>query len=35
MRSATPDLGEHTHEVLGELGYSAEQISAMEAEGAI
>jgi crotonobetainyl-CoA:carnitine CoA-transferase CaiB-like acyl-CoA transferase len=35
MRSATPELGEHTHEVLKELGYSGDQIKEMQAEGAI
>jgi len=35
MRFATPDLGEHTHEVLKELGYDGEQIKAMEKQGAI
>ena len=29
-----PALGEHTAEVLGEAGYSAEQVAAMEEEGA-
>src|SRR6266567_3017788 len=33
MRSATPELGQHTHEVLKELGYSGEKIKAMEREG--
>ena len=30
-----PFLGEHTEEVLESLGYSAEAISALRAEGAI
>jgi crotonobetainyl-CoA:carnitine CoA-transferase CaiB-like acyl-CoA transferase len=29
-----PAFGEHTEEVLRELGYSAEEIAAMEREGA-
>jgi len=33
-RPAAPRLGQHTHEVLGELGYSAAQIEAMVAAGA-
>jgi crotonobetainyl-CoA:carnitine CoA-transferase CaiB-like acyl-CoA transferase len=35
MRSATPEAGEHTHEVLKELGYSGEVIKEMERAGAI
>jgi alpha-methylacyl-CoA racemase len=30
-----PGLGEHTHEVLGELGYSAEEAGALEETGAV
>ncbi len=33
--SATPGLSEHTDAVLAELGYSAEQIAAMRAEGVV
>ncbi len=29
-----PALGEHTHEVLGSLGYSAEEIEALLESGA-
>jgi crotonobetainyl-CoA:carnitine CoA-transferase CaiB-like acyl-CoA transferase len=29
VRSATPEAGEHTDEVLGELGFSADEISAL------
>ncbi|MGD9961963.1 CaiB/BaiF CoA transferase family protein [Nocardioides sp.] len=36
LRSAAPCLGEHTHLVLGELlGYDEQQISALEAAGAL
>jgi crotonobetainyl-CoA:carnitine CoA-transferase CaiB-like acyl-CoA transferase len=34
-RRAAPELGEHTAEVLGELGYSAEEIRGLKEEGAI
>lgn len=30
MHSATPDCGQHTDEVLGELGYTADQIAAFK-----
>ncbi len=30
-----PALGEHTHAILGELGYDAKAIAALEAEGAV
>ena len=32
---AIPGLGEHTDVILGELGYSAEDIAGLRAEGAI
>jgi crotonobetainyl-CoA:carnitine CoA-transferase CaiB-like acyl-CoA transferase len=32
IRSATPEAGEHTDTVLGELGYSLEEIAALHAE---
>ncbi|WP_433183161.1 CaiB/BaiF CoA transferase family protein [Actinoallomurus sp. CA-150999] len=35
VRSAPPGLGEHTDEVLAELGLTAEEIAAMREEGAI
>lgn len=35
IRSAPPELGAHTREVLGELGYSAEQIDALLAAKAV
>jgi crotonobetainyl-CoA:carnitine CoA-transferase CaiB-like acyl-CoA transferase len=35
IRSATPDLGEHNDEILGSLGYSAEEIEALRAKRAI
>jgi formyl-CoA transferase len=30
-----PELGQHNHEVLGALGYNAEQIAALQASGAL
>jgi crotonobetainyl-CoA:carnitine CoA-transferase CaiB-like acyl-CoA transferase len=35
IRTATPDLGEHTNEILGSLGYSAEDIETLKAARAI
>ncbi len=35
MRSATPELGEHTEAVLRELGYSDDAISDLRARKAI
>ena len=35
IRTATPDLGEHTNEILGLLGYSAEEIEKLKAARAI
>ena len=35
VRSAAPTLGQHTSEVLSELGYSAEEIESLRAEGVI
>jgi len=35
VRTASPDLGEHTDEVLGELGYSTEDIAALRRDGAV
>jgi crotonobetainyl-CoA:carnitine CoA-transferase CaiB-like acyl-CoA transferase len=35
IRTATPDLGEHTHEILGSLGYSPEEIEKLKAARAI
>jgi crotonobetainyl-CoA:carnitine CoA-transferase CaiB-like acyl-CoA transferase len=35
VRSGAPRYGEHTHEVLTELGFDADEIAAFEAEGAI
>jgi len=35
LRRTPPDLGEHTAEVLGELGYSSAEIDAMRAAGEI
>ncbi len=33
--SASPDLGEHTDQVLGELGYSKDDIAALHRDGAV
>ena len=35
IRTATPDLGEHTNEILDSLGYSAEEIEKLKAARAI
>jgi crotonobetainyl-CoA:carnitine CoA-transferase CaiB-like acyl-CoA transferase len=35
IRTATPDLGEHTNEILGSLGYSAEDIEKLKTARAI
>jgi crotonobetainyl-CoA:carnitine CoA-transferase CaiB-like acyl-CoA transferase len=35
IRSVPPALGEHTTEILGQLGYSNEQISVLKLTGAI
>jgi crotonobetainyl-CoA:carnitine CoA-transferase CaiB-like acyl-CoA transferase len=35
IRTATPDLGEHNNEILGSLGYSAEEIEKLRAARAI
>ena len=35
VRNATPELGEHTEEVLGEYGYDAADIEALRGAGAI
>jgi crotonobetainyl-CoA:carnitine CoA-transferase CaiB-like acyl-CoA transferase len=35
IRTATPDLGEHTNEILGSLGYSSDDIERLKAARAI
>jgi crotonobetainyl-CoA:carnitine CoA-transferase CaiB-like acyl-CoA transferase len=35
LRRPAPSLGQHTREVLGEIGYSAERIAALEADGVV
>jgi crotonobetainyl-CoA:carnitine CoA-transferase CaiB-like acyl-CoA transferase len=35
VRHGAPDLGQHTDEILGEIGYSHSEIDAMRARGAI
>ncbi len=33
--TATPELGEHTDQVLAELGYDASEIGALRADGIV
>jgi formyl-CoA transferase len=35
IRSAAPEAGEHTDAILAELGYSAEEVAQLRAEGAV
>ena len=35
MRHATPDLGEHSEEILGELGYSNADIADLRAKSVL
>jgi formyl-CoA transferase len=35
VRTAAPDVGQHTDEILGELGYSREDIAAIRRDGVV
>jgi crotonobetainyl-CoA:carnitine CoA-transferase CaiB-like acyl-CoA transferase len=35
VRSATPEPGEHTREILAELGFDAEQIARLQERGVV
>jgi formyl-CoA transferase len=35
VRTASPDLGEHTDQVLAELGYSKDEVAALHRDGAV
>jgi len=35
IRNHAPELGEHTHDILGELGLSPGDIEALQARGAV
>ena len=35
IRRLPPGLGEHTHELLSEVGYSPDQLATLKSEGAI
>jgi crotonobetainyl-CoA:carnitine CoA-transferase CaiB-like acyl-CoA transferase len=35
MRRATPEMGEHTDEVLAELGYGKDKIAALRSKNVI
>ena len=35
IRRLPPRLGEHTHELLSEVGYSTDQLATLKSEGAI
>ena len=35
IRRLPPGIGEHTHELLSEVGYSPDQLATLKSEGAI
>ena len=35
VRMPAPDVGQHTDEILGELGYSKEEIAAIRRDGVV